>query len=73
MSTKVVKGDSFVLSNKEGAHKLSFARVSNDESQEKTDALKLVPDSDEPLQEDEMLLTEGGLNDPLFGSDVDQE
>lgn len=73
MSTKVVKGDSFVLSSKEGAHKLSFARVSNDESQEKTDALKHVPDSDEPLQEDEMLLTEGGLNDQLFGSDVDQE
>ena len=73
MSSKVVKGDSFILSSKEGAHKLSFARVSNDESQEKNNALKNVPDSDEPLQEDEMLLTEGGLNDQLFGSDVDQE
>ena len=73
MSTKVVKGDSFVLSSKEGAHRLSFARVSNDESQEKTDPKKHAPDSDEPLQEDEMLLTEGGLNDQLFGSDVDQE
>ena len=49
MSTKVLKGDSFVLSSKEGAHRLSFARVSNDESQEKTDAHKHVPDSDEPL------------------------
>ncbi len=38
VSNKVVKGESMVLNRKDAAHKLSFARGSNDESQEKTDA-----------------------------------
>jgi hypothetical protein len=48
VSNKVVKGESMISNRKDAAHKLSFARGSNDESQDKTDAYKHVPDSDEP-------------------------
>lgn len=48
MSNKVVKGESVVVSRKEAGHKLSFAKGSNDESLEKVDAKKHIPDSNEP-------------------------